>query len=182
LPRIDPAKRAAIEADIRARRKGRNEIARDHGVSVGSVTRIAQQIQDNQEPPAFDRSSTKRATEAKIADDMVKRQRVSRAFLDRAEQLLGELDRPYLVFNFGGKDNTYNEHQLEKPPVEVIRNLITSAAVAFDKHLAQDRHDSERGDEARSLLADLVSGLRRPTRSPAETYGPPPAGKMDHER
>jgi hypothetical protein len=37
------------------------------------------------------------------------------------------------VYSFGGRDNTYEEHKLDRPPVEVVRNAVTTAAIAFDK-------------------------------------------------
>lgn len=136
-PRIPQAKRDAIADAIRAGGK-RNQIARDFDVGVGSVTLIAQE-----NGLAFDRSETKRATEAKVADNKAFRAEVSREFLEKARDLLEQMDGEHLAFSFGGRDNTYREHKLAKPPPAELRNLIVSAAVAFDKHLAADRHDSD---------------------------------------
>ena len=63
-PRMAPDKRAAILAAIRAGGP-RNQIARDHSVSSSTVTRIAR---ENGLTDAFDRSQTKKATEAKLVD------------------------------------------------------------------------------------------------------------------
>lgn len=135
-PPLPDNKRAAILADIQAGQKSRNQIARDHGVSAGAVTKLAP-------PGSFDRSQVKRATEAKVADNKARRAEISRRFLDKAAELLDQMDQPHLVFNFGGKDNTYNERELDRPPTADLRNLIVSAATAFDKHLAADRHDND---------------------------------------
>jgi transposase-like protein len=62
---LAPRKRAAILKDIEAGGKPRNQIARDHGVSAGSVTNIAREARIGD---AFDRSSTKKATEAAQID------------------------------------------------------------------------------------------------------------------
>ncbi|MGI5153611.1 hypothetical protein [Microbispora sp. CA-102843] len=65
MPRpLDPDKRAAILDDIKAGH-ARNVIAREHGVSAGTVTNIARAAGLTH---AFDRSATKRATEAAQAD------------------------------------------------------------------------------------------------------------------
>lgn len=137
--RISDDRRAAILADIQAG-KPRNQIARDHNVSAGTVTNIANQggVTD-----AFDRSATKRATEAAVADNRAVRAVVSRRFLDKASEILDQMDKPYTVHAFGGKDNTFNSETLDRPPAGELRNLMVTAATAFDKHLAADRHDAE---------------------------------------
>jgi len=61
-PPIDPAVRDAVIAEF-ATDKARNAIAREHGVSVGTVTKLAQEAEHE-----FDRSVTKKATAAKQAD------------------------------------------------------------------------------------------------------------------
>jgi hypothetical protein len=146
--------RRAILADIGAGQKSRNQIARDHKVSVSSVTKLA---------PAgsFDRSKTKRATEARVEDLKALRAVTSRRFLDEANKALDRLNEEYLVHAFGGKDNDYNEHTLQLPPAGEARNLMTAAAVAFDKHLAADKHDADTGTEgARSVLGALGEALQ----------------------
>jgi transposase-like protein len=139
VPRpLPPDKRAAIVRDITTGGKSAGRIARDHGVAQSTVSRIAKQ-----DGLDFDRSQTKRATEAAVADNKARRAVISRKFLEKADELLDQMDQPHLVFNFGGKDNTYNERELDRPPTADLRNLIVSAATAFDKHLAADRHDSD---------------------------------------
>lgn len=59
--------------------------------------------------------------------------RLAEKMLAAAEGMLDRIDDQYLVYNFGGKDNDYNEHTLDEAPVEVKRNILTSAAIAFDK-------------------------------------------------
>jgi transposase-like protein len=132
-----PEKRAAIIADIRAE-KSAHQIARDHGVAQSTVSRIA-----SQEGLSFDRSATKRATEAHVADLKALRAATSRRFLEEANKALDRLGESYIVFGFGGKDNVYRQHELDLPPAGELRNFMTAAAVAFDKHLAADRHDND---------------------------------------
>jgi transposase-like protein len=137
VPRpLDDTKRAAILDDIRAG-KPRNTVARDHGVSGSTVSKLARE-----NDLAFDRSQTKNATEAKKADNAALRAATSRRLLEKANEFLDQMDRPHLAFNFGGKDNTYNEKWLDRPPVTDLRNLMTAAAVAVDKHLVIEKHDN----------------------------------------
>lgn len=103
-------------------------IAARLGVSRSTVSRWAKQ-----DGLAFDRSRTAQAVAAQAIDLAAGRQRLAEKLLTRAEQALDDLDKPYLVYNFGGRDNTYNEHKLPAAPVEVKRSVVTMAAIAFDK-------------------------------------------------
>ncbi len=79
---LDPDKRAAILDDIKAGTKSRNQIARDHGVSVSSVTKIARQ---EGLPGAFDRSRTRNATAAAVADHASRRAALAERLITLAE-------------------------------------------------------------------------------------------------
>ncbi|MFB4276055.1 hypothetical protein ACBJ59_12225 [Nonomuraea sp. MTCD27] len=127
---------AAILASIDAG-KSRNEAAREHGVSASTVSRIAAA-----NARTFDRSKTKNATEAARADNAALRAATSRRLLVKANEFLDQMDREHLAWNFGGKDNTYNEKTLPRPPVSDLRNLMTAAAVAIDKHIVIEKHDN----------------------------------------
>lgn len=135
---LDPVLRAAIVEAIKAGGT-RNQIARDLGVSPSTVSKIAR---DDGLTSAFDRSQTKNATEAAKADNAALRAATSRRFLEECNRFLDDLHAPILVWNFGGKDNTFNSKELPKPSTADKRNLITSAAVAIDKHLAVEKHDN----------------------------------------
>lgn len=124
---VQPKTRTKIIALIR-QEVARNEIARRCGVSTATVSRIARA-----EGLTFDRSQTKAATAAQTVDLTAARLRLAEKMTARAERMLDDLDGEYLVYNFGGKDNTYNERVLAKPPVEVQRNAVTTAGIAFDK-------------------------------------------------
>ncbi|PRX91974.1 hypothetical protein [Allonocardiopsis opalescens] len=158
MPAPLPAqKRAAILADIQAGELSRNAIARKHKVSVGTVTNIANKAGLT---TAFDRSGVEKATRARVADAAAVRAEVSRKFLDRANEMLDQMHEPHLVFNFGGKDNDYNERILSRPPTTDLRNLMTSAAVAIDKHLKIESSGKDpNADAAASMLGTLRTAL-----------------------
>lgn len=150
-------RRLAIEDALRAAEEPkRNEIAERFGVSPSTVTRIAKAI-----GVEFDRANTKRATEARAADVISRTTSLADRLIDEAHAILDGMHRPYLVYNFGGKDNDYNEHVLDEPPIEVQRNMFTISAIAIDKALkVRQETKGTLGDESAflSFLGLLVEG------------------------
>lgn len=133
---IDPVRTAAIVASIRANitpegpARSRNALAREHGVSPSTLSKIAQA---HDLGDAFDRTITKRATEAAAADAMAEAARLAARLVAEAHALIDRMHSPHLVYNFGGRDNDYNEHTLDEPPADVQRQYVTMAAIAIDK-------------------------------------------------
>jgi transposase-like protein len=155
---IPPETRAAILRDIETGTKSRGQIARDHDVSTTTVSKVAKDAGIEQ---PFSREQTKNATEAAVADNRALRAQLSHRLLLKANDFLDQIDQPHIVFNFGGKDNTFEQRTLPKPPTGDIRNLIVSAATAIDKHIVIDRHDSGAGlDETVGLLDRIMTGLK----------------------
>lgn len=128
-------------------------IARELGVSKSSVSKWAKQ-----DGLTFDRTQTAQAVAAHTIDLAAGRQRLAEKMLHRAEQLLDSLDGSYLVYSFGGRDNTYSEHTLDKPPVEVIRNAVTTAGITFDKLTRIVERDPDISG-AQSVVASLEAGI-----------------------
>ena len=67
-----------------------------------------------------------------------------------------QLWAPATVFNFGGKDNTYEERVLDKPPFGDQLKIIQATGVAIDRSLKLADHDSGAG-------ATVVVGLLQQT-------------------
>lgn len=152
---VQPEERERVQ-QLHAEGKSRNEIARELGRGVATVTRITQAL-----GLKFDREQTKAATAAAIADNKALRTATSRRFLEEANKALDRLHEPCLVYNFGGSNNTYREHTLDRPPGGELRNFMTSAAIALDKHAAIEKHDADAGTEgARSVLGALGEALQ----------------------
>ena len=128
-------------------------IARKLGVHASTVSRWAKA-----EGLSFDRSKTAEATAAKSIDLAAARTRLAEKMAARAEQLLDSLDDPYLVYSFGGRDNTYSEHELAKPPVEVVRNAVTTAGITFDKLTRIVEKDPDVSGAA-SVVQSLEAGI-----------------------
>lgn len=53
------------------------------------------------------------------------------------------MNSPAVIYNFGGKDNSYNQRVVERPPTGDQRNLMTVAAIALDKHKMLDTYDTQ---------------------------------------
>lgn len=157
-PRLPDDKRAAILADIRAGRLGARKIAAKHGVAPSTVTKLAGEAGIE---GAFERSQTKNATAAAIVDNKALRVLAAQRLIVKAHETLDQMDQPHIAFNFGGKDNTYEEHLMPKPPTGDLRNLMVIAATAIDKHLVLERHDASEPDAAGSLLGALLTGLQQ---------------------
>lgn len=128
-------------------------IARKLGVHASTVSRWAKA-----EGLSFDRSKTAEATAAKSIDLAAARTRLAEKMAARAEQLLDSLDGTYLVYSFGGRDNTYSEHTLDKPPVEVVRNAVTTAGITFDKLTRIVEKDPDVSGAA-SVVQSLEAGI-----------------------
>ena len=67
---------------------------------------------------SWDRSKTKAATDARVADNKARRAALESTLLAKADQLIAQIDAPHVVFNFGGKDNTFEKRTwTAHPPV-----------------------------------------------------------------
>lgn len=89
--------------------------------------------------------------------------RLAEKTLHRSEQVLDTIDGPYLVYNFGGKDNTCEEHTLAKPPVEVQRNAVVTAGIAFDRLTRIVERESGGTEMALGLLDHAAAALSTAT-------------------
>ena len=159
MARLPDDKRGAVIDAIRAGGTCRG-IAKQQGVSSSTVARIAK---DEGLTDAFaaNRTQTAKATTLKRADNAARRSALSVELLDVAEDMLHRMRSPHLVYNFGGADNSYNEHLLDTPPAGDLRNLMVTAATAIDKHVAIEKLDADRDvATAGALLDGLLETLQ----------------------
>jgi len=153
-----------VEADVRARiieliesGLSRNAVAREVKVSPSTVTKVAGEC----DPPlVFDRSMSAAAVAAQQADAKARRVSLQSSLTSKAEDFIASLDDEFLVFNFGGKDNAYEEHLLAAPPTSDILNLMKSTSLALKEARDLRKDDDDEGvGEAESLLMNLVLEL-----------------------
>ena len=161
MARISDEVRAAVVADLR-KTHGTPEgsvrsVAKRHGISEASTRRIGSAA--GVSGGEATRAKTENATVVAALTNAQRRERLAARFLDVAERALDRMESPALIFNFGGKDNTYNEREVERPPTADQRNLMIIAGTAFDKHALAERFDSAgaAGQQA-DLLLRLLTG------------------------
>lgn len=157
-PRIPDDKRAAILVDIEAGTKGRNQIARDHGVSVGTVTNIANTAAGGQ--TNFDRSATEKGTRAAAADNRARRARIASELLDDVERLRKRAWDPYTYYERGQMGPELVT--LDQPPLKEAKEAYVSIGICLQRHAELEKFDLDRGDEgARSMLGDLAEAIKQ---------------------
>ncbi|MGO2112563.1 MAG: helix-turn-helix domain-containing protein [Pseudoclavibacter sp.] len=152
---LSDAERTRI-LDLHAQGHSRNAIARETGRAAGTVTTVLRAA-----GRSTDRSATKQATEARQVDLAASRVELAQKMMQRAHKIVDDLDNPYTVYNFGGKDNSYNEHTFKTPPIEVQRNALTTAGIAFDKatRIVEAPKDAADLDAVKAALVDFAAQL-----------------------
>lgn len=134
----------------------RNEIARTMRRSSRTISVYAAE-----EHLLFDRTMTEEATRARKADLEERRVVLAEALQGDAERITEQLWQPHWVFNFGGKDNTYERRLLDEPPADAKKSLMSAAGIAVDKSLKLVPPTEDSGaEDARSVLGQLMVGLK----------------------
>lgn len=134
----------------------RNAIARELLIAPSSVSKIAEA-----EGLTFERATqTASATAARQADLKIRRIELIDELVSKAADHLVAIDQPFLAFNFGGKENTYEEHELDRAPTGDILNLHRAASLALKDARELIRDDDDEGvAEGESLLMNLILEL-----------------------
>lgn len=161
--RISDAARQAIVADARATAGTPDgtirRIAARHGVSDATVRRACREAGDVKFGDAATRDQLKNALETRLLTLADRRARLAERFVEVAERALDDMVSPATVFNFGGKDNTFEARVLPRPPTADQRNLAIIAATAVDKHKVLDNYDSDvRDRDALTAWLDHMTG------------------------
>lgn len=110
----------------------------------------------------WDRAGTRTAaaTAAKIADARTRRAQLAAALLDDAERLRAQMWAPTIVFNFGGKDNDYNQRELPEPPHGDKLKIMQAVGIAVDRVLKIDLHDADAElEQAVGMLDQIAAAI-----------------------
>lgn len=151
---VDKATRARVQ-QLHTDGKGRNEIARELGISASTVSGIVADL-----GLSFDRSATAAATDARKADLTARRVELKGLLLEDAHHLRQQLWEPARLVSFGGKDNTMNETMLEEPLFADKKNIMSAVGIAMTTFDRLDARDNDGGEsDARSMLAQLGRAL-----------------------
>jgi hypothetical protein len=141
-----PGNRPITQADrdqvaaLHAEGLSRNKIAGRIGRSAGTVTKIAREL-----GLSFARANDPglvRAQQARVADARARRTTLQLTALGNAQQLAEAMFSPVTAFNFGGKDNTYNEHELPEPSHRDKRDLAIAIQALTNSAIRLAEHDS----------------------------------------
>lgn len=144
-----------LVAELHAQRMGRNEIARTIGRAQRTVSVIAAEL-----GLVFDTTMTEEATKHRVAQLAEKRTILADALVDDALKLTEQVWAPAVIYNFGGKDNTYEDREVNEPPALDKKNLMASAGIAIEKSLRLvPPADNSGTDDARSMVGQLITGL-----------------------
>lgn len=142
--------------ELHAQGMGRNAIAREIDRAQRTVSVIAAQL-----GLTFDASMTEDATRHRMAQLAEKRAILAEAYVDDALRLSEQVWQPATVFNFGGKDNTYNDKVLPEPPAHDKKALMAASVAAAEqsRRLAPPADDAG-AEAAKSVLGQLMVGLK----------------------
>lgn len=109
----------------------------------------------------IDRSQTAAATVAASLDAKARRAALEVALLEDAERLRAQLFAPTVAFNFGGRDNTYAEHELPQPAHADQLKLMQAVGAAVDRSLKIAEHDGDQGlPEAVGMLDQIAAAIK----------------------
>ncbi|HEY1176736.1 MAG TPA: hypothetical protein VGF17_11305 [Phytomonospora sp.] len=136
---IPPETREAIVEDLGSdTEESCRTIAKRHGVSDATVRKIAK---DEGFTQAFTRADTENATRARVADMKATRTKLAAALLEDALKLRARAWEQYTYYE-RSKDGV-ERVQLDLPPLSEVRNAYTALAIAIDKHVVLDKHDTD---------------------------------------
>jgi AcrR family transcriptional regulator len=153
MPDPTPADLVEQIRELAAEGLGRNEVARRLDVSPRTVTRYAP-------AGAFDRSATMAAVKARQADMAERRARLADALLSDAERMREQIWQTATVFNFGGKDNDYNDHTFDEQPPDGKRTLMQAVSTAVAAHVRLIDHDGDgTTEQAKSVLDGFMEAV-----------------------
>lgn len=151
---VEDAERAEI-IRLHGEGYGRNEIAR--------LTRRAQRtvsIICAEEGLVFDTTMTEDATRHRQAQLAALRTDTAMDLHLDGMKLTQQMWEPCTIYNFGGKDNTYEDHDVDQPPPIDKKSLMAAAGIAFEKSMKLVPPVTETGeDDARSMLGKVMTGL-----------------------
>lgn len=134
---------------------GRNEAARQMGVSVAAVYRASQRLHLE-----WNRERTRKAVAALQEDLKARRADLMSGLLDDAERMRSQLFEPHTVYQFGGRDNTFSSAVIDEPSPADKRALMNAIGTAVDKSLRLAEFDSENDtDKAKAALGALGRSL-----------------------
>ncbi|GAW50601.1 MULTISPECIES: hypothetical protein [unclassified Nocardioides] len=144
-------------ADLHGRGFGRNAIARELGLGVGTITLMAQEA-----GLSFERGpGVKAATAARKADAAALRSELELQLLEDAQKLRAQVWQEHEYRDYGGKDFVLRKWTQDEPtPVDKLK-LMQAAGIALDRAVKLGELDkADEVDAARSMLGRLLEQMQ----------------------
>jgi len=130
-------------------------IAKALGRSRSSIDRRLRALETG-----IDRTSTVAATQARIVDGKARRAVLREQLLGDAERMREQLFAPTTVFNFGGKDNTYEEREVERPPFADQLKIAQAVSTLVGTLERLEKLDADSGIvEAVGMLDQIAAAI-----------------------
>lgn len=160
---VDPTARARVIELARAG-KGRNEIAREVGINVSTVTKIAKE-----NGLAFDRAATAVAVAVRSTDLKARRQTIVSRLYGLAERDLDRLEAPTFTATARAANGTTVTTVLNVVPSDEARALSAAIGQNLNSAAKTAAIDADQGDLlVKGLLGAALDGIR-------EKYGVDPS-------
>ena len=138
---------------------GPTAVEKRFGIPKGTVTRWAKETGVE----TVSVSIAHAGTEAASAYAKRRRAELAVLLLDDAHKLRAQLWLPAVVHAFGGKDNTYEEHELLEPTFADKKNIISAVSTAVVSVTRLEDYDKSAADGATaadSVVDRLMQGFR----------------------
>lgn len=140
------------------RTEGPSAVEKKLGILKGTVTKWAKAAGVETVSVAV----TRAGTEAASVYAKARRQELAQLLLEDAHRLRAQLWKPAVVHAFGGKDNTYEEHELDEPTFVDKKNIISAVSVAVTSVTKLEDYDKSPQDgvaAADSVVDKLMAGF-----------------------
>lgn len=136
--------------------RSRNEIAKHLHRSGRTISVHAEAMN-----LTFDRAAEVAvANEVRQLDLAARRLKLAEDLHVDAERMRRQLWEPTTVWNFGGADNSYEEHVFDQAPAEVKKQILSAVGIAVDRSLKLAPPADETGnEEGIAMITNLMSGL-----------------------
>ena len=141
--------------ELHAAGKSLHFIAGELGRSKETVSRWAEKL-----GLSFSREKTAKAAEAVHVDNKARRVALEERLLVEAQKIMDQLWKPTLVFSFGGKDNDYNEHIIDRPTFGDQKAIVQTATTAIrESTRLHEMNAGSNADHSKAMLVKMQAAL-----------------------
>lgn len=141
--------------ELHAEGKSLHFIAGEIGRSKQTVSRYAKSL-----GLEWDRATTAKAAEAVHVDNKARRVALEERLLVEAQKIMDQLWEPTVVFAFGGKDNTYEEHTLTQPTFGDQKAIVQTATTAIrESTRLHEMNAGSNADHSKAMLVKMQAAL-----------------------